>query len=534
MKTLIDLQGVMFGEAANGAEQWIQIMKCGEWDYPGAPGGKIKITPKDLALFKDNFDKQVRGTDLAVDIDHNPGNGAVAWFKELEVRGDTLWARVKWTDEGEQLVRSGKYRYFSPEFALSWTDEGGTTHKDVLFGGALTNRPFLKNMQPIEFSEDGRGVVWSDNSDGSGDNSTDSHYDPDGDGDDDSTTDPDANPDWMQDVMVGITPWPSDNPDQQKQLMAVGATKEACDAAFSTRQKQLGNQGYSKMTETLVRIMFDEDKVANAHKSPPKGKPTDKSQYADPDHYKYPIDAKHIRAAVSYFNQSGQQSAGGYSDDQWASIGRKIAAAANKLIGPGHSFKDGKIESPSTTTTMDDNQELTPDDGVVPPHDPDDENAGKFSETHKSNSTGGATHMDPNQQTVSLSEFQAAQQKIQMLEKENRRVKMSETVNGLIREGKIVPAQSEKLIALMTELTDDQVEKFNEIMKDAKPVVTFGEIGNGGSTDGSAEDPKVMLSERTAKIRKENPNISLSEAANRAYKELTKEGIQIDLKAKSL
>jgi hypothetical protein len=83
--------------------------------------------------------------------------------------------------------------------------------------------------------------------------------------------------------------------------------------------------------------------VTNAHATPPKGKPQSAAQYADPANFKYPIDVEHIKAAVAYFNHSGAQQKGGYSPQQWASIGGKIAGAANKLIGAGHSFKNGAI-----------------------------------------------------------------------------------------------------------------------------------------------------------------------------------------------
>lgn len=37
------------------------------------------------------------------------------------------------------------------------------------------------------------------------------------------------------------------------------------------------------------------------HHTPPKGYPTDKEDYAVPEYYEYPIDRKHIHAAISYF-----------------------------------------------------------------------------------------------------------------------------------------------------------------------------------------------------------------------------------------
>ena len=67
-------------------------------------------------------------------------------------------------------------------------------------------------------------------------------YNPDHDGDNDGTTDPEENPDWMLDVLAGITPWPTD-PQQQAKLKKVGATEQACDAAFRMRQHQLKRNG---------------------------------------------------------------------------------------------------------------------------------------------------------------------------------------------------------------------------------------------------------------------------------------------------
>ncbi|GMA49330.1 hypothetical protein GCM10025857_06870 [Alicyclobacillus contaminans] len=88
-------------------------------------------------------------------------------------------------------------------------------------------------------------------------------------------------------------------------------------------------------------------KKGKGHLTPPKGKPTDPEQYADPVNYAYPIDEEHIRAAVAYFNQDGQREDGGYTSEEWAIIGKRIATAANKLIGDGYKFEDGKIVTPN-------------------------------------------------------------------------------------------------------------------------------------------------------------------------------------------
>lgn len=80
--------------------------------------------------------------------------------------------------------------------------------------------------------------------------------------------------------------------------------------------------------------------------TPPKDNPTDESEYGDPVNYGYPTDSSHIKVAVSYFNQDGQQKDGGYSDAEWETIGKRIAEAANKLEGAEktYSYKSGKID----------------------------------------------------------------------------------------------------------------------------------------------------------------------------------------------
>jgi hypothetical protein len=89
------------------------------------------------------------------------------------------------------------------------------------------------------------------------------------------------------------------------------------------------------------------DGVTNAHKTPPKGYPQSKEEYGDPDNYKYPIDKQHIKAAVVYFNHEGEKKKGGYTDEQWTRIGRRIASAASRLEGGKYEYKDGKIITPN-------------------------------------------------------------------------------------------------------------------------------------------------------------------------------------------
>jgi hypothetical protein len=51
-------------------------------------------------------------------------------------------------------LKEKAYRYFSPTFQNEWQHpQTGLTHKNVLFGGAVTNYPFLKGILPINLSE---------------------------------------------------------------------------------------------------------------------------------------------------------------------------------------------------------------------------------------------------------------------------------------------------------------------------------------------------------------------------------------------
>lgn len=110
-------------------------------------------------------------------------------------------------------------------------------------------------------------------------------------------------------------------------------------------------------------IAFKEGK---GHLTPPKDKPTDPAQYADPVNYAYPIDSSHIQPAVDYFNHDGMREAGGYTSEEWAIIGKRIAHAA----GSGYSYSNGKIVTPSqkedTKKAEDDLTNVQTQDASVP------------------------------------------------------------------------------------------------------------------------------------------------------------------------
>jgi len=147
-----DLASLQFSGDENTAT-WIMAMPYGEYDHPVY--GKIKIDQERANTFAQNVKDNVRGQELDIDYDHKEyGGEAAGWVKDADVRSDGLWLLVEWTKRAWALLKDKAYRYFSPEYNDEWKHpKTGATHKDVLFGGAITNRPFLKDIVPINLSE---------------------------------------------------------------------------------------------------------------------------------------------------------------------------------------------------------------------------------------------------------------------------------------------------------------------------------------------------------------------------------------------
>ena len=132
-----------------------EILKTGQ--YYDRRYGKFAVTLDLLQRLKDNFDNKVLGVDLALDLNHNPEDGARAWIKSLSIKNDKLFMKIKdVTSEGKQILKEKIFKYFSVEFSPFETVQNGKklTIKDVLKGVALTNRPVIKGMSPTFLSED--------------------------------------------------------------------------------------------------------------------------------------------------------------------------------------------------------------------------------------------------------------------------------------------------------------------------------------------------------------------------------------------
>ena len=155
-----------FKEMKEGDKVEIQIMRTGKWQHPIY--GEVVVTPEVIDGVVENFTTNQRWIDLAVDENHEPNHKALGWFRELSKKwNDILNASIELTKAGAELINQGAYKYFSPEIVFNKKDEETwKTIKNLLIGGAFTNRPFFKAMQPLMASEvEVANKLWDQNRD---------------------------------------------------------------------------------------------------------------------------------------------------------------------------------------------------------------------------------------------------------------------------------------------------------------------------------------------------------------------------------
>jgi len=147
---LVDIGGLTFSED-QPTSTWVHALTHGAFKHPLF--GTIDITSDRVKGFVESVKNKVRGIDPSINYMHEGDGEAAGWVKDAQARSDGLWVLVEWTTDAVRKIKDKAFRYFSTEFFDEWEDSAGTKHKDVFFGGALTNRPFMKNLVPINLSE---------------------------------------------------------------------------------------------------------------------------------------------------------------------------------------------------------------------------------------------------------------------------------------------------------------------------------------------------------------------------------------------
>lgn len=151
----VDLSGIKLADDEKSC--WLHAMPIGKIEHPFY--GTMDFSVEALTKYASNVKSKVLGkVDPVIDYDHMMFNGlAAGWVKDARVdeKGDTAGLNlfVEWNDDAVSKVRTKEYRYFSPTFTEAWKDNAGKEHENVIMGGALTNRPFLKNLVPVNLSE---------------------------------------------------------------------------------------------------------------------------------------------------------------------------------------------------------------------------------------------------------------------------------------------------------------------------------------------------------------------------------------------
>jgi phage I-like protein len=125
----------------------------------GQPG-EVLLDERSAELVPEYFRR--RKNDYHVNTDHDWGQ-AFGWIRNLEVMvGDALYLDVELNDDGVAMVSGSapKYKYFSlePLLEVIESDIDDDTVPDVgrvvaVTGGALTNRPAVGGLQPVELSQ---------------------------------------------------------------------------------------------------------------------------------------------------------------------------------------------------------------------------------------------------------------------------------------------------------------------------------------------------------------------------------------------
>jgi phage I-like protein len=145
-------------EVADGLIK-IALAYTGEFEREGK---KFQITESDLAQIAANL----AGREAPVDYEHLSGtvvppgwSKAAGWIRKpagiepFTSGHKALWGWVELTPAALAMVKQKEYRYFSPEIHWNERDERGREIGTRLAAGALTNRPFLKDLPPIELSD---------------------------------------------------------------------------------------------------------------------------------------------------------------------------------------------------------------------------------------------------------------------------------------------------------------------------------------------------------------------------------------------
>ena len=138
---------------------WVEVVREGSWDDDWK--GEFRYTEETLNLFKENFDKNIlryADGEIPFNYRHDMGGKASGWIEKMEIRpkimmsGESVksfWVKTAWTPNAKKEIAEREWKYYSIEDVAEYTDpETQEIHYHVLVGVALTNVPFISELEP--------------------------------------------------------------------------------------------------------------------------------------------------------------------------------------------------------------------------------------------------------------------------------------------------------------------------------------------------------------------------------------------------
>lgn len=147
-------------EADGAPQSWIEAFRVGTFKH--RLYGELTGTMDMFKRVVDNFKTNVLGHEPVIDYNHSTDDPAVppdqqiaaGWVKDMRIMGDRLQFLVEWTADAVEKIKTKKFKYFSPTYTDTYmSKETGADVGTVMWGGALTNVPFLPGLSPVALSE---------------------------------------------------------------------------------------------------------------------------------------------------------------------------------------------------------------------------------------------------------------------------------------------------------------------------------------------------------------------------------------------
>ena len=143
----------------------VQLAKIGTFTHEEY--GIFSISGYDLERMKQLFEANIRKQQidsrpvLPFDYRHDTEDKAAGWIDSLSIENDnndilSLFGSVEWTPPAAEKIRDKEFKFVSPDIRRNYRDrETGQVFDIVLMGAALTNVPFLRDMEAVFlFSEE--------------------------------------------------------------------------------------------------------------------------------------------------------------------------------------------------------------------------------------------------------------------------------------------------------------------------------------------------------------------------------------------